>query len=141
MGGLLKSLQKSKVTYIIIYGKEKDQFESGIKTITWDPNMGIYTTNGHALSATTALNHEADHANEFDKHPNRYIKDSKPDGSSFDNKEEKRVITGSERKTARALGEIKDGEVTREDHRGQPFQTTSPTSTDDANAIISTPKN
>ncbi len=140
MGGYLSSLEKSKTTYIITFGKENDQFDSGTKTITWDPNEGIYTTNGHALSPSTALNHEADHANEFDKNPTRYHKDTKTSDANYDNKEEKRVITGSEQKTAKVLGEIKDGEVTRTDHRGQPFRTTSPTSTNDANAVISTPQ-
>lgn len=44
--------------------------------------------------------------------------DEHPDNLYY-SPEEKRVITGSEQKTAKALGEIKDDEVTRRDHFGQ----------------------
>jgi hypothetical protein len=36
----------------------------------------------------------------------------------FDNKEERRVITGPEQTIARALGEINQDQVTRKSHRG-----------------------
>ncbi len=40
------------------------------------------------------------------------------------------MITGSEQETAKKMGEIKDGEVTRTDHGGTLYQTDSPTSTE-----------
>ena len=49
--------------------------------------------------------------------------------SKYDNLEEKRVITGSEKITAYRHGEIGKGEATRYDHKGQKYETTSPTST------------
>ena len=48
----------------------------------------------------------------------------------YGNMEEKRVITGSEQETARALGEIDPDEVTRTDHYGTLYMTTGPTSTE-----------
>lgn len=48
----------------------------------------------------------------------------------YKNAEEKRVITGSEQKTAKKLGEIKEGQVTRKDHGGTPIETKGPTSTE-----------
>ena len=44
--------------------------------------------------------------------------DNHPDNLYY-SPEEKRVITGSEQKTAISLGEIKDNEVTRTDHSGK----------------------
>ena len=44
--------------------------------------------------------------------------------------EEKRVIEGSEKDTATKLGEIKEGESTRSDHKGTLYPTTSTTSTE-----------
>ena len=43
---------------------------------------------------------------------------------------EKRVITGSEQKTGRALKEIGEGEVTRMNHYGQGYKTIGPTTTE-----------
>ena len=56
--------------------------------------------------------------------------------AGYDNKEEQRVIEGSEQKTAKALGEIKEGEVTRKDHRDILIETVSPTSTTATNEVI-----
>ena len=58
------------------------------------------------------------------------ILENTPD-PNYGNLEEKRVTTGSEQKTARALGEITKDEVTRTDHRGFPYNTISPISTDE----------
>lgn len=49
-------------------------------------------------------------------------------GTPYDNKEEKRVITGSEQNTARANREIPYFSVTRRNHDGLPIITNSPTS-------------
>lgn len=53
-------------------------------------------------------------------------------------KEERRVITGSEQITAKALGEIKDGEVTRENHSYRNiFEAESPTSNKPKATVLS----
>ena len=46
----------------------------------------------------------------------------------YDNAEEKRVITGTEQKTALANGEIKKGHVTRRNHKGETVYTEGVTS-------------
>ena len=60
--------------------------------------------------------------------------------AQYGNKEEKRVIEGSEQETAKKLGEIKEGEVTRTDHGGNGYETEGPTTTELKNEIIVTPK-
>ena len=82
------------------------------------------------LSPASVLNHETDHALVAVTNPTQHAETSKPGSDpQYDTKEEKRVITGSEQTTAKKLGEIKDGEVTRTDHDGTSYQTTGPTTT------------
>ena len=110
--------------------------EGNNPTIYWNPNVIIETTTGVMMSPTAILNHELDHALGLDKalkdnkKLQEYIADceKEPDSQYF-TKEERRVITGSEQITAKALGEIKDGEVTRENHKlSSIFEAESPTS-------------
>lgn len=139
LGGLFSSLQKSSTVYTMKQGASTF-YNSKTNTINWNPTMGVYTNEGHALSPTTVLNHEADHANQDDNNPEQMKTDKKTKDSQYGNKEEKRVITGSEQKTAKGLGEIGKNDVTRKDHDGIPYETTGPTSTEDANPIIVTPE-
>jgi len=53
-------------------------------------------------------------------------------------KKKKGVIEGSEQRTAKALGEISEGEVTRTDHKGDFVRTVNPTSTKLENEVILT---
>jgi hypothetical protein len=103
------------------------------KTILWDPYMGLLTTNGVEMSPATVLGHEADHAVQNVENPKQQQKDGIKNGSPYENKEEERVITGSEQETAKKHGEIKDGEVTRTNHNGTPYKTTGPTTNRNAN--------
>lgn len=64
------------------------------------------------------------------------MKDAALQDKDYGNKEERRVITGSEQKTARALGEIGKKEVTRSDHYGTLYETTGPTKTEWKNPVI-----
>ncbi|WP_257880574.1 hypothetical protein [Prevotella nigrescens] len=82
------------------------------------------------MSPTAVLNHEADHTLQYLKNPDKYAQDFKTFDPDYDNKEEMRVITGSEQKTALALDEISAGEVTRTDHTGISYITKSPTTTE-----------
>ena len=66
-------------------------------------------------------------------HPSQYEHDSnRKTGADkqYGTKEERRVITGREQKTARALGEIKKGQVTRRNHTSQSTRVSGPTSTE-----------
>ncbi|MFN6074320.1 MAG: RHS repeat-associated core domain-containing protein, partial [Fluviicola sp.] len=77
-------------------------------TISWNPLAMLVTTDGGGLAPSTALLHEADHARgflalktkaEFDawKRTKTHYDESSPN-FAFDDAEEKRVITGAERK-------------------------------------------
>jgi hypothetical protein len=81
------------------------------------------------MSANTVLNHELDDAVQHDKNPKQFKKDSETPDKKYSDKEEKRVITGSEQQTAQALGEIPKGIPTRTNHKGQGYPTANPTST------------
>jgi len=130
VGGILQSLEKSsKVYYISETSGTVSNFD-GKNTINWAPRQMLLTNNGISLSPTTILNHEADHANQNDKNPEQQKNDHLQEVPNYGNKEEERVVTGSEQETAKKMGEIKDGEVTRTDHGGTLYKTDSPTSTE-----------
>lgn len=124
---LLYQLEKSENIYYIAEG-ERNYFGINSKTIYWNPYRGILTSKGEELSPTVLLNHEIDHALGFDKDSKSFKLRKNTKDDSYSNLEEKRVITGSEQKTAKALGEIKDDDITRTDHFGVPFNTNSPIS-------------
>lgn len=91
------------------------------------------------MSPAAVLNHEADHTLQYLKNPDKFAQDSKTLDPDYNDKEEMRVIIGSEQKTALALGGISAGEVTRTDHIGIPYITKSPTTTEAKDGKI--PKN
>jgi hypothetical protein len=82
------------------------------------------------------LNHEADHALQSILNPQQQRLDKKTQDDQYDNAEERRVITGSEQATALKHGEIKEGQVTRKNHRSYPYYVDSPTSTGTAVIIV-----
>lgn len=136
-GGMLAKLHASDVTYFITEGKGTGNYRHTTKTITWDPNMGVITNEGHILSPTSVLNHEVDHALQHDQNPKEFHEDRKKGSDAqYGTKEERRVITGSEQTTAKKLGEIKEGEVTRKDHGGTAYETKGPTTTEGKNEVI-----
>ena len=142
VGGLLAELQNSEKVYYIQEGRPltSSSFNPHTRTITWSSRTGVLTNNAFELSPTTVLNHEIDHAVQYDKNRKRQIEDYKSKDDSYGNKEERRVITGSEQKTARVLGEISKLDVTRTDHAGTLYETTGATSTEWKNPIIIKPK-
>ncbi|MEN2403179.1 RHS repeat-associated core domain-containing protein, partial [Flavobacterium sp. MC2016-06] len=135
--GIFAKLQSRKEIITIEQDfKGNDSFSSNSKTIKWDPTQGLLTNEGVVISATTALNHEGDHALQSVENSKQYSSDLATPVEGYDNKEEQRVIEGSEQETAKALGEIKEGEVTRKNHRGDLIETIDPTSTTAANEVI-----
>ena len=95
--------------------------------------MGIITTDGGLQSPATRLDHEMDHAIDYlyNAHEHNINNDpGNPVGTGpgydpqFDTKEEQRVITGSEVKTA-----LSNRESIRHDHKGTPYRTAGPTTT------------
>ena len=136
--GIFAKLEARKEVITIGAIEGGSQFDPKTNTISWDPNKGLLTNEGVVISATTIVNHEADHALQQLENPNQKKSDKATKVAGYDNKEEQRVIEGSEQETAKALGEIKEGEVTRKDHGGILVETVSPTSTTQKNEIIIT---
>ncbi len=87
-------------------------------TVFWNPNAGREDANGSVVSPATVLDHELDHQVEFSKDPVGTRTRAMEKDSQYGTTEERRVITGSEQKTAKANGEIKEGQVTRTNHGG-----------------------
>jgi len=99
-------------------------FDPRKNTIYWSPNTSIsYKGQGGRpgnegtwdASPALVLLHEVAHAVGFHNNPNNYGKANEPDGTPYDNPEEKRVITGVETPAAKQLGE-----PTRTTHGGTP---------------------
>jgi len=136
VGDLIKKIQDNKAVIYIKEGSDRSSFSPSTNTIQWDPNMGVITDLGVILSPAAVLNHEADHALQEITNPTQRQNDTNTPDAQYGNKEEKRVIEGSEQKTAKKLGEIKEGEVTRTDHDGQSIMTKGPTTTEEKTPII-----
>jgi len=99
-------------------------------TIYWNPELGSEYENGTVVSPATVLDHELDHGVQRATNRKQFESDRTPKSDKqYGTKEEKRVITGSEQKTARANKESKDGKVTRTNHKGKPVITKGVTST------------
>ena len=76
---------------------------------------------------------------EFDKNPAESLNRLNTTDTQYGNKDDKRVIEGSEQETAKKLGKSKKGEVTRRDHSGIPYNVPSPDS-DDIEIVTITPE-
>lgn len=110
---------------------EKDSYSSATVEgkILWNPYMAVETNTGYVLSPAECLSHEADHARDYKTNPNHRNNLKKYD-KQYDNKEEKRVIEGSEQKVAKALGKLKENQVTRMNHQSTNARVSGPTSSD-----------
>jgi RHS repeat-associated protein len=78
---------------------------NGFNVIYWNPNEGLETDKG-TLSPATVLEHETDHAVGYETNYYKQLEDKRTSDDHFKNKEEKRVITGTEYKTGVANGEL-----------------------------------
>ena len=141
VGGLFGKLVASdKIYYIAESPDAYSNFDPKSNTITWNPRQAMLTNNAIEISPTTLLNHEFDHGVRHDNDAKQQAADQKTIDPDFVNKEEKRVIQGSEQETAKALGEISGNEVTRTDHGGTLYETTDPTSTKRKTEIVIIPE-
>ena len=104
------------------------QFVPSENKIMWCPTAAMLTTEDVMLSPTISLNHEMDHCLEHLEHPNTQSQNYNKTIPGYRNAEEQRVITGSEQRTALQLGEIKVGQITRQDHSGTLYETECSTS-------------
>ena len=77
------------------------------------------------MSPVEGLNHEADHAvddlsnsaENHQAHEDRLAYEVQ----GYTNAEEMRVIKGWEQRLAKAMGKLRQGQVTRNNHRGRPY--------------------
>ncbi|WP_157305820.1 DUF6443 domain-containing protein [Chitinophaga tropicalis] len=88
-------------------------------TIYWNPSNGKISEIGAELSPTTVLNHELGHAASYDADPVAFARRQVTPDEQYENKEEKRVIEGTEQRTARGLHEIRSDQTTRRTHTFQ----------------------
>ena len=136
-GGLMAESTNGSVQRYKYNGKELDRMHG----LDW------YDYGAHYSDAAIGRWHSIDPLCEkyYDVSPYAYcldnpINDIKPlddknPHSLYNTEDDYRVITGSEQKTAEALGEIKTGEVTRMGHYGKPIETISPISNTPINKI------
>lgn len=125
----MAKLEASENVYYINEAKSvyKTNFNAKTKTINWDPNHLVLTDEGILMSPATALAHEADHAQRYDKvvrenddsAKKEYNDSIKPNSDNqYSTKEERRVIQGAEQSAARKHGDINAKQTTRKNHKG-----------------------
>ncbi len=116
---LFDRLEHGDRTYrLVTNARDGDFYDPSTHTIHWDPHSALRTTCGTTQTPALGLGHEVDHAVE-DAATAAALIDT-PD-RRFDDAEERRVITGSERHAARTLGE-----GVRHDHAGTCYRVPSP---------------
>jgi hypothetical protein len=78
--------------------------------VFWNPRWASKTSEGYVYSPATILEHEMDHALSYLTDPVAHAaRAKKGTDKQYETKEERRVITGSEAKTAQANGEFPAG--------------------------------
>ncbi|MHB8148179.1 MAG: hypothetical protein ACYDGM_13105 [Vulcanimicrobiaceae bacterium] len=103
---------------LAINHRNDDHFDPNTDTIAWDPYSALRTTTGGRQSPALGLGHEVAHAVE---NPHAEDRLRNRTDARYDDAEERRVITGSETRAARALHES-----VRHDHGGSTYRVASP---------------
>ncbi len=117
---LIERLERSRVGHRIVIDHRHDaSYLPWSHTIRWDPTSAMRTTDGGRQSPALGLAHELDHAAEPERSFDRLQAIELP---RYDDAEERRVITGSERHAARTLHES-----ARRDHDGVAYRVAGPT--------------
>ena len=96
----------------------------GVASVWWNSKMGIYTTEGGRQSPALQLEHEFGHALSRLTDLHNHLARERQYDPQYDNAEERRVTTGSERRSAKRLGES-----IRYNHKGTLYRTKGVTST------------
>jgi len=97
--------------------------------IHWDPNEALRSVGGLLLSPATLLEHEADHAVAANKDLLGYLLRCSQDVLYYGDAEERRVMQGSERKTAFQNKEFNAVQQRIDHGNGDHFRVGNPTST------------
>ena len=122
---IFKKLQDSDNVYYIDYTecKTKEEwirYNPKNKTIYWNPNIFIESSNGIFIFPTTILAHEGAHALQDEKYDNKKWNELRNTFvAEYDNLLEKEVITTTEQEIAKKHGDINNNDITREDHKGE----------------------
>jgi len=117
---IIERLEGSPVVHrIAINHRHVDAYQPWNHTIRWDPTSALRTSHGGRQSPALGLAHELDHAAESER---AFARLAGVRVRGYDNAEERRVITGSERHAARTLHES-----ARSDHRGTVYRVGGPT--------------
>lgn len=116
---IVERLERSpRVHRIAIDHRNVDSYQPWNRTIRWDPTSALRTSDGGRQSPALGLAHELDHAAESES---AYARLREVRLRGYDDAEERRVITGSERHAALVLHES-----TRRDHRGTCYRVGGP---------------
>ena len=113
---VLIELRKADVTIYQNYDRRHIVF--------WEPRKGLLLTNGEKQSPAVRLEHEFDHGMDDLKNHKKHVDRKDIHDDQYDNKEERRVIEGSETKTAKKLHQ-----GIRTNHNGETYPVNDPRST------------
>ena len=114
-------LHKSEKVYVVQEMEDKSCIiyrKVGNAEIRWSPDIALETDNGHTLSPATVLAHEFEHGVDAETNFMEYVKNHYTNDDQYRDKNERDVITNEEQDIAKAHGDIKEGEVTRTNHKG-----------------------
>ena len=115
---VIDELEKKDNIYIIKEFNGNSKFDHNYNTIYWNPHRILLTTTGYVLTSAELLSHEADHTVSYDEDSKSAISRRNTQDSVYGNKEEKRVIEGSEQAVAIKLNRVLECGTTRTDHFG-----------------------
>ncbi len=121
---IFKKIQGSDNIYYIDYVEEmtKDKhtmYEPDKKTIYWNPNFFVKTSNEVVLYPATILAHEGAHILQDIKYNNSWNEQATTKDPEYGNRLEREVITTIEKEVAIKHGDTYKGNVTRKDHGGE----------------------
>jgi RHS repeat-associated protein len=111
---------KSGHFHLSLINDGNDRYDPATRTVYWDPNSALETTDGGHQTPALGFGHEMAHAT-GNRHMTAEL--SGTADPQYDTREERRVILNYEDPAARQLGES-----TRHDHGGNPYNVASPTS-------------
>jgi RHS repeat-associated protein len=125
-------LEKSEATiYVIENGPKSQNYTHRLpdkNEIGWNAKEGLLTDNGNKLSPAIRLLHELAHQEHKLRNPEKFLEDTKPNNSEYQSADEESIIKNEETQAAILCKEIPDNSISRTDHGGIPFDTTSSTS-------------
>nr|WP_255501957.1 RHS repeat-associated core domain-containing protein [Olivibacter sp. SDN3] len=131
-GDNLRLAANSEDFTVSLYQSTDDVHREG--KVYWNP-FTAHEYGDVTLSAATALEHEVSHAVSFLTDPKAHKERQNQFDNQYETKEERRVITGSERKTGRNNDELKPNQVRKSHNAGKSIMTYDPTSTKESSGL------